>query len=383
MRDTRRNARGDRAVKHTVSAPHVMHVLHSRSAGEPGRLVDELVRNSNGRFAMSVCCLDGRGQLCEPEGRRVFVVSRHERRPWELVQRLSRVLSDESVDIVHAHGYPTYFYAVWAAMVAKRGKVIFTEHGRRYPDTRSLRRAALNQLLLRRTDRVVALCGSIKRSLVRYEAIPARRVRVIYRGTDLGQFSGRFNRTEKRAQLGLRKSDLTVVAAMPLDPVKDPEMLIDAFAAVLPHEPKAKLLVAGDGPLRGRLEAQIQALKLEGKVRLLGARPDVPEVLRASDLFALSSRNEGASATLLEAMAAGLPGAATRVGGCPEIVEDGTTALLSPRGDAAHLGANIRNLLRDPERRREMGRAAQTRVKKLFDLRRMTQEFIRLYEELT
>jgi glycosyltransferase involved in cell wall biosynthesis len=123
-------------------------------------------------------------------------------------------------------------------------------------------------------------------------------------------------------------------------------------------------------------------LGVGGAVRFLGVREDVPRLMAAADVFMLSSLSEGVSVTLLEAMAAGLPIVATDVGGNGEVVVEGETGLLSPRGDAGALGENLGALMRDGGRRMGMGQAGRARVVGLFDQRRMHERYAELYEQM-
>ena len=139
-------------------------------------------------------------------------------------------------------------------------------------------------------------------------------------------------------------------------------MLLRAFARVAAAVPTADLLLAGDGPLRGALTAQAADLGIADRVRFLGVRHDIPELLRASNVFALTSISEAASLTLLEAMACRLPVVVTAVGGNPEIVEHDRQGYLVPRGDDAAAADAIVRLLRDPGRAAAMGDAGYDAV---------------------
>lgn len=139
-------------------------------------------------------------------------------------------------------------------------------------------------------------------------------------------------------------------------------MLLRAFARVAGTVPDVDLILAGDGPLRDTLAAQADELGIGSRVRFLGVRDDVPTVLRASDVFALTSISEAASLTLLEAMACRLPVVVTDVGGNPEIVEHGKSGFLVPRGDDVATATAIRELLEDPGRAAAMGHAGYSEV---------------------
>jgi glycosyltransferase involved in cell wall biosynthesis len=139
------------------------------------------------------------------------------------------------------------------------------------------------------------------------------------------------------------------------------EVLLDAIPAVLARHPEARFLIAGDGPLRESLEA-----RSVDRVTWAGFRRDVPELLAASDLFVLPSLGDAYPTVLMEAMAAGLPVVSTRVGGIPEIVDDGRTGRLVPPGDAAALASAISDLLDSREQREALGQAARVEAERRF-----------------
>jgi glycosyltransferase involved in cell wall biosynthesis len=158
--------------------------------------------------------------------------------------------------------------------------------------------------------------------------------------------------------------------------------LIQAFAQVRAQHPAALLVVAGDGPCRAELERVAAGLGQRDHVRLLGNRDDIPTVMSALDVFVLPSIAEGISNTILEAMATGLPVVATRVGGNPELVEEGVGGALVPRSDPGALAAAIAAYTGDAELRRRHGQASRQRAIGHFSLERMAQAYANLYTAL-
>ena len=138
-------------------------------------------------------------------------------------------------------------------------------------------------------------------------------------------------------------------------------------------------MIVGEGPDRPRLEEEIEALGLSGRVRLAGERRDVPELLAAADVFVLPSASEGLPVSVLEAMAAGLPVIASRVGGVPEQVSDGETGLLVEPGDPSDLTAALDRLIADPSLRRRLGAAGRARAEQAFDLDPFRRAHVELY----
>jgi len=164
-------------------------------------------------------------------------------------------------------------------------------------------------------------------------------------------------------------------------PPKNHALLIEAFAQVRSDAPLYLLLVGG-GELENAVREQVAGLGLQGRVRFLGVRADVADILRASDVFVLSSRVEGNPMSVMEAMAAGLPVVSTAVGGVPELVREGVTGLLVPSEDAGALAQAMQALVDDPVRRQAMGAAARQHAVAHFDIRHTVRMYEELYESL-
>jgi len=164
-------------------------------------------------------------------------------------------------------------------------------------------------------------------------------------------------------------------------PPKNHALLVEAFAQVRADTPLYLLLVGG-GELQDAVREQVAALGLESRVRFLGVRADVADILRASDMFVLSSRVEGNPLSVMEAMAAGLPVVSTAVGGVPELVREGETGLLVPSEDAGALARAVQVLVDDPVRRQAMGAAARRDAVSRFDIRHTVRGYEQLYERL-
>jgi len=162
---------------------------------------------------------------------------------------------------------------------------------------------------------------------------------------------------------------------------KNHALLVEAFAQVHSDAPLYLLLVGG-GELESAVREQVAGLGLQERVRFLGTRADVADILRASDVFVLSSRWEGNPMSVMEAMAAGLPVVSTAVGGVPELVREGETGLLVPSEDAGALAQALQALVDDPAQRQAMGDAARQRAVARFDIRHTVRRYEQLYEKL-
>ena len=159
--------------------------------------------------------------------------------------------------------------------------------------------------------------------------------------------------------------------------------LVEAMSLVIRQVPDARLVILGEGELRPQLEQQVKHLHLEKHVVLPGFRPDVLSMIKGFDLFVMSSETEGLGTSLLDAMSARKPCVGTRVGGIPEVIEDGVTGLLVPSHDAPSLADAIGRLLKDAALRARMGDAAFERVKACFSVEKMVEATVTAYRRLT
>jgi len=159
-------------------------------------------------------------------------------------------------------------------------------------------------------------------------------------------------------------------------------MLLRAFAQVAGRHADVDLVLAGDGPLREDLQRQVSELGIQDRVRFLGVRSDVANILQAVDLFALTSVSEAASLTVLEAMATSVPVVITKVGGNPEMVRHEVEGLLVGRGDADSCAKAINRLLEDPGLARRLGDAGRRRVEEKYRLDQTVENYHRLYRRL-
>jgi len=223
---------------------------------------------------------------------------------------------------------------------------------------------------------MIVVSEAVARAVEQSEGYPRHRVRVIWNGEDLARFAP--GPSPVRAELGLAQDALVCVCVSSLTPVKDHATLLRAFARLAAGHERAQLLIVGDGPLRAELEALADELA-PGRVRFLGHRGDVPDVLRAADVYLQTSRTEGFSNAILQAMASGLPVVTTAVGGNVELVSRSCGELCAP-GDVAALAAALARLAEDPERRRRTGTAARVRVEERGSIASMAAAYAEAFE---
>lgn len=189
------------------------------------------------------------------------------------------------------------------------------------------------------------------------------------------------DRDSVRQKLNLNRDEVFLVAVGRLVFEKGHVFLVEAMSMVAKENPRAVAGICGAGPLHDELQAQIERLNLQHKVRLLGQWDEIPELLAASDVFVLPSRWEGLPMALLEGMMAGLPVIATRVEGVDEVVQPGEHGLLVPLESPTELAQAILQLLRSPEDLQRMGRAARERVLSTYTTDRMCEAYLQVIEQ--
>jgi glycosyltransferase involved in cell wall biosynthesis len=359
-------------------------VLHAMQVAGAEVLVAETIRRLGSRVQPVVFCLDHVGTLGERlrlEGVDVMAFGRRPGLDLRITWPMAREIRARRLDVVHAHQYTPFFYAALAARLSGvRPRVIFTEHGRHYPDVVSAKRRLANRLLFDHlADHVNAVCAFSARSLSERDGFRPDRIEVIENGVELKRYGRPADASALRTSLGLDPARRYIVTVARFHPVKDHRTLLHAFAEVAGIRPDVDLLLVGDGSLRGELERLAGDLGVHERVRFMGVRDDVAEILRAADLFALTSVSEAASITLLEAMASGLPVVVTAVGGNPEIVRDGIDGLLAPRGNAHAIAEAFLHVLDDPRAAAAMGGAAADRARSRYHLDRTIDRYYQLY----
>lgn len=320
--------------------------------------VATLVGGTGSDIEHVIVCLTkaGRSTRLLPPGTRVIELGKPPGNSFRFIRMLSRTLGDLRPDIVHTRNWGGVD-GVIAARLAGIRAVVHGEHGLVGDDPSGLNRKRL--FIRKLVDRWVREYVCVTHSLLRWltDEVKVRRpVTQIHNGVDTDLYSPG-NGEVVRNELNLPETAFVVGVVARLDPIKDHPTLLKAFEDLRAVVPDAALVVIGDGVERSRLEAMAGA-----GVRFLGDRPDVPELLNAMDLFVLPSRNEGMSNTILEAMATGVPVAASRVGGNTELIEDGVTGSLFPAGDAVALSALMRRHFEMPDLCTALGTAGRQRV---------------------
>jgi len=360
-----------------------MHVVQSLEIGglENG-VVNLLNRLSDDRFNHVVCCLTHAGKLAEriqSQDVKIVEVGLPTDRFRFPIITLRRLMRRWSPDILHTRGWGT-IDGIFAARAAGVPWLIHGEHGREAfdPEGRNRKRNVIRKIISPLVDRFVVVSDDLRVWLTRTVGISPLKVVTIHNGVDTLKFM-RDEREVARRMLGFDDSTFVLGTVGRLDPVKDHGSLLRGFASVADLDRRARLVIVGDGQMRAQIESQVIALGIRERVRLLGERSDVAVLLKAFDVFTLTSIAEGISNTILEAMASGLPVVATRVGGNPELIEHGVCGQLVEAGDVSGLTSAFESYLVDSAMRERHGWAARVRASEKFSLDRMAANYADLY----
>ena len=291
--------------------------------------------------------------------------------------RLARLIRRKGIDIVHANGTFSFISSCFAAKLC-RVPVIWWVH-----NTGLSRNGVFLIPFIRLADRIVVVTEAIRQEFTDLVKEAEGKTTTIYNGLDLRRFEGLAQPHDKRQELGIPDSALVIGTVSRLAPEKGLSDFIDAAPQALSAMPRAWFLVVGDGPMRGKLEAEAIQKGLGGRMIFTGFRRDVLDLLAAMDIFALSAiSREALSIAVLEAMALKKPVVATNVGGTYELVVDGENGLLVPPGDAKGLAEALIALCKDKGKRMVMGKAGRRRVERLFRIEDMVAKNLELYREL-
>jgi glycosyltransferase involved in cell wall biosynthesis len=296
------------------------------------------------------------------------------------VIRLTRLLRREKVSVLHAHCFDPTFVGLIAARIA-RVPFVFTRHhsdhnirlGKRW-------HTAIDAWCARRADHVIAVSEVTRQIMIEIEKVPSNQITVIYNGMEPLREASWESVTKLKQELNLTDEPVVLMLGR-LHEEKGHRFLFDAIPQIVSRVGPTVFLLAGDGPHRPDLEAEVQKRNLNGAVRFLGRREDVPELMALSSIVILPSLAESFGFALLEAMSVGKPVVASTTGGIPEVVRDGETGLLVPPGDGRALADGICQLLDNPEGGRLMGEAGRLRAAS-FTFERMMDGYETIYRRV-
>lgn len=303
---------------------------------------------------------------------------------------LFRILRKHRPNLIHIRFY--YIFSILPIIVYFFGvrRIIYTDDCSDIPGQTStynpLKKKIVflrNKLCLMFTKRIVAISKHVKSRLAKMPGTNSHEITVIYNGVNLNRFipSTKTN-DERKNRFEVPPENKVIIAVAHLIPEKGVDYFLEAAKLLLASEKNLTFLVVGKGNHQEKLIDLTNRLGINGNVRFLGLRDDTDEILREADIFVCPSVwNEAFGCVIAEAMGCGKPVIASKVGGIPELVEDGVTGILIPHARPEELAKAINTLLQNNEVALKMGQAGRKRAEEYFDLKMIVDKTIALYEE--
>lgn len=356
----------------------IAHVIHSFGNGGMEKGVATLVRNTSDHIEHFIICLTRAGEMERllPPGTKIIECHKQEGNSIKFLEQLSKILRRVNPDVVHTRNWAGTD-GIIASRIAKIRSVVHSEHGfgSENPDGMNSKRIWAYKLFSRWVQEYICVSMPLKEWLEK-QVRPRKAVSQIYNGVDTDTyFPGSGAQTRK--QLGISQTYFVVGIVASLYPIKDHITLIQAFNLLRQQVSKSKLIIVGSGPERRSLETLAT-----GGVLFLGNRNDVPEVMRAFDVYVLSSINEGISNTILEAMATGSPVVASNVGGNPDLIVDGVNGRLFPSGDFQSLSSILYGYYLSSDLRNKHGTHGRSTAVSRFSIKKMVENYETVWERV-
>lgn len=364
----------------------ILHVTFDMRIGGTEMVINSLFQGvDETNFEMSIFCIEEPlgpwGEQLRKQGVSINSVSRKPGVDFHVVKALRKCIQRDDIDLVHCHQYTPWVYGTLAS-VGTQAKVIFTEHGRFYPDSTSWKRKIVNPLLTRCTAAFTAISQATKTALGEFEFIPPDNIQVIYNGiAGLEPISSVAQLADLKAASGIASDCLVLGTIARFDPIKNHTMMLRAVAKVVARYPDTMLIMVGDGEERRNIEATIDQLGLEEKVLLTGYQKDPTVFLNLFDVFLLSSLSEGTSMTLLEAMSLEKPCVVTDAGGNPEVIQHGYNGLVTENDNDTAFAEGIITLI-ETNHSVNYGRNGRRLFDEHFTEKKMCSQFQQLYASL-
>ncbi|QXE91554.1 glycosyltransferase [Geomonas subterranea] len=366
----------------------ICHVITTINRGGAENHLFELVRGQvEDGMRVAVAYLKGDGYWRAPlEALGVEVIALGLRRYGDVAPLLTlrRAIRRLHPDLVHAHLGPAEVYARGAIAGRSGLPFVVSRH-----NEATFTGGAMDTLLARwvglRAARVIAISASVQQFYCGcHRFLPLQRVPVVHYGIDPAPYLqvAPVAVAARRQEWGIKPETLAVGTVARMVPAKALHVLLEAFALLVIEAPATKLVLVGTGPLEADLRRRAVALDIQEKVVWAGFQEDIPCVMAAFDIFALTSVTEGFGLVLLEAMSAARPVVASAVSAIPEIVVEGETGCLVPPGDPAALAHALAVLACDPESRLKLGEAGRRRALESFTLKAMQQNTIAVYRSI-
>jgi len=362
----------------------VLHVTFDMTIGGAQQVIRQLVENMEPSKVISeIACIDNQlgelGELLIKQGIEVHLFNRQQGFDTMLIKQLHRLIKKNKYNIIHCHQYSPYIYGLLASIFTF-AKVVFTEHGRFYPDYGTWKRQLVNPLFSALTYKITSISRATKAALVEYENFKEQKIEVLYNGikdnshidVDKGILKRDFKIPEKAFIFGTISR---------LQPIKNQTMMIRAFGQIAEQHHNVHLLIVGDGERKKELEALVTILNIDNSVTFTGFQNDPYRFHDIIDVFLLSSFSEGASMTLLEAMSFSKPCVVTDVGGNPELIEDKVNGYVVSNDDLNAFAQASLKLFENSDLLKQFGLKGRELFEKKYLVDTMIKSFYKIYSD--
>jgi len=283
-------------------------------------LINALVKQGNEVSAISMYTKKTAiTERLEAKGIKIYYLDKKSGLDLSMIGKMRRIFKDEKPDVVHSH-LNALQYTVPAAMMAKIKRRIHTVHSMAFREQVGIAKKAAKFFYKRCKVTPVALSEIVKESVVELYKLPPEKVPFVFNGVDFSNCIVKDNY--------VMKSEFKILHIGRFTEVKNHQLLVSAFEKFVKARANSKLILIGDGELRSSIESMVKEKGISEKVEFLGIQSNVYSFLNESDMFILTSKYEGIPLTLVEAMGTGLPVISTKVGGVPDMIEDGVSGLL-------------------------------------------------------
>jgi len=363
---------------------NVLHIYqNSKIGGVQQQFLSLLKAYDRDVFNPIFCCLGPEEEISK-EIERIDIETvalnraRYHRFSPGIVRDLYRLMKQKNIHIVRTHRYRANLYGRLAALLSGVPVKIISLHDNYRKDLR-LERRIVNKILLKATDKIVAVSESIRKDIIKYDGIDSSKILVIPNGIDTERFNPEGNFADIRKGFSIKESDIVLGFVGRVVPAKGLEYLIDALPFLKKEFKNIKLLITGEGSTMERLKKKAKENNVHDSIIFTGKRRDIPDILSCTDIFVMPSVAEGLPNALLEAMAMGKPIVATEVGGIPEVIKNRHSGFLVPPRNPEALATAIKDLISNEQLAAKMGQAARHIVLDNFSIWSIAQKWQTLY----
>ena len=359
--------------------------VHLNYGGAEIGLLTTLKSLDKSRFDPIVVSIEKKGivgEMIEKSGFKVIYLNDKARIfNIPLIPKIVRILRSEKPDILHTSLFYANFFGRIASLF-KKPPIIVSEERSMYTE-KKFYHVILDKILSVFTNKIIVCSKSVLDFTSKQEKIEKNKFHLIYNAVDQERFNIKEKKEELRARYGYPQEGFIIGTVGSLIPKKGHKFLIEATSALKGSIPELKLLLIGDGASREELRNQAEAQGAKANVEFLGAREDIPQLMKIMDVFVLPSLQEGFPRTMLEAMYMGIPVVASNISGIPEIIEEGKNGFLLTPGKFTDIMDRLKAIYSNPELRRSVGANARKKIESAYLPKDYVRELENLYEKLS